>query len=59
MTLKRSAGVSRSSASSSPALAWPIDVPPIEPEVSITKMTSRGKRFASCPAVGGVSMAKT
>ena len=38
------------------ALACTIDVPPIEPELSITKIASRGSGFCSaCSTVGGVT----
>ncbi len=52
MTLKRSSGASRSRASASASRAWRIDVPAIEPEVSSTKITSRGSRFLAVAAVG-------
>ncbi|MGY3078526.1 hypothetical protein ACVWZZ_004934 [Bradyrhizobium sp. LM6.10] len=39
-------------------MAWTIDVPPIEPELSITNTTSRGSGFCvACSAVGGVTKA--
>ena len=38
--------------------ACTIEVPPIEPELSITKITSRGNGFCSaCSSVGGVMKA--
>ena len=40
------------------ALAWMIETPPIEPELSITKMTSRGSGFCwACSTDGGVTKA--
>ena len=40
------------------ALAWMIETPPIEPELSITKMTSRGIGFCCAGSTeGGVTKA--
>jgi len=59
MTLNMSAGPSRASASCSAALACSIDAPAIEPELSMTKTTSRGwRRAASAAGDGGVTTSR-
>jgi len=56
--LKRSFDFKRSSANSRLALAWVIEVPPIEPELSITNTISRGSvSFWASASSGGVTRA--
>ena len=55
----RSAGVSLSSPSRRPALAWRMDSPPMDPELSRTKMVSRGIGLVRAPALGGMTSAIT
>ncbi len=57
MTLKLSVGASRSMPSTSASRACSSGVPDIEPEVSMTKIVSRGSRAAAAPATsGGITM---
>jgi len=60
MMLKKSSGCNSSRASRSACRAWMMDVPPIEPDVSMTKTVSRGMRTASMNASsGGITIAST
>ena len=57
ITLNLSPGRKRSSAKSRLCLAWPIEVPAMEPELSMTKITSRGSCLGALSSDGGVTMA--
>ena len=57
MTLKRSEGFRRPSAYIRLAFACAIEVPPMEPELSITNTISRGRGFSSAGTAGGVTKA--
>ena len=58
MTLKLSPGARRATPRRSAARACSIDGPPMEPEVSMMKITSRGA-LVRCVICGGVSMTST
>ena len=59
ITLNLSPGRRRSSAKSRLCFAWTMEVPAMEPELSMTKISSRGTTFAAVSKVGGVTMATT